>query len=901
MAEFEDPRGGQFDYPFLDSVTGLRPRSWLAVGAGYSREDFKTLILEKGRGFVSDAVTTPQEICLKILNVSKESVLAPAARLELLRLLLSEKRIMAELPAMKKVRRQRNFVKSLDQAIQSGRLAFAHPQEEEVYLERLHLLFGSQDLRRELRAFAAAYEIWMEASGFWDLPLLLKRATQRLRDEGWPINLRKPKEIFLASTQIPESLEREFWDVLGTQFQVRTDLMRTQETESPFPVLLDWQRWHTLDDAAESFADEILKGLAEDPEFENHAILIPDIPGVRRTLNRALAMRGIPLAEPRDPTQVRSDEAIKLGILPLQLVARNFERHLTLSWLKSWVRESPSPVPAWVEEIQLRGIRSGLRAYSGAELEGLYPRLEELQGSLGNRKTASELSEAHLKTLMSQAEQIPDLVQACTVFEAVWTSFLDDLERIGQSDKKAPLLYWLDRLESRLAEVGPPIEPLKPRSGVKLYRLQQAPVISAEQIWLFGVPPRWFSGEDAGDLWFSARDREVLSTEFAVRSRFQIREERLQVLKLWFHSAKKVTLLEAEFDSNGRERESLLLWMKEFGQFLKIEVPESPRIRGAHPRGIKSYSAMRTTQPTQIQLESLSPSLTGHEVELSATLVDRFSRCSFQALAFHRWKLKEAREPGIDLWPDVRGTLLHDAVRLLMKARNPSGYFNVKPAEALDEAWRRQRPRGLMRTRRVESYVRSRLLKTLEVFCEKERDYFLKAQARTISLDDLTLRLRYPGFSIRGKPDRIDQSEDGLLIMDYKTAGGVPHGQDILEYGYRLQLPFYAVAAARQLNQDVLGVQFIELDSKGGRKSGILFQEFNGKEPGKLTQLRSNSKSLFSISRDEVWARLEQELIKTAETYLAGQFEARPRLSPPAKECSSCRVGDVCGVKRRTE
>ncbi len=893
------------DFSFLGSITGLSPRLWLCVGAGYSREDFKSLILSQGRGFVADAVTTPQELCLKILGVPQDRVLSSAARQEVLRFFLAEKRVMAGLVEMKKIRRQKNWVKSLDLAIQSGRLASAHLQEEEVYQDRLKQVLGDQPLRQELRAFAQAYEVWMETLEWWDLPLLLKCATQRLREGGWPEGVARPEMILLASVPVAESLERDFWDVIGTQVQVAPfeGSVSSEMEGGQSSASWDWQRWHTLDDAAEFLADHLLQELASigDAAFDRNAILIPDHPGVRRTLRRALETRAIPLAEPRDPTQLRGDEALKVALLPLQVVARNFERSKVISWTRSWVRETPDPVPNWVSEIHARGIRAGIRWYSGGVLEDLYPRLEHLQTSLGGRKTAREVGDSHLTLMKNQKETVSELELCIPLLEAHWQSLFEDLDRTGQAERKAPLLYWLERIENRLAEASPPVEALKPRRGVRLYRLQQAPVLAAEQVWLLGVPPRWFSGEGVGDLWYSQRDREILAAEFALRSRFQIREERLTVLRRWIKGAKKVMLLESEFDSGGREQESLRPWVKELEKISHLALPDTPQLRGAHPRTLASYSSIRRSQPTQVELAPLVPSIPGQKVELSATLVDRQSRCGFQALAFHRWKLRDVREPTTELWPDVRGTILHEAVRVLMSSRNPSGHFAVGAEEALDRAWFRHRPQGLIRSTRVENYVRSRLVRVLAVFLEKEKAYFLKARTQVLSLDDRTLRLDYSGFVIRGKPDRIDQCDQGLFIMDYKTAGTVPHGQEMLESSYRLQLPFYAVAAARQFGQDVLGVQFIELDSKGGRKSGILFEEFNGKEPGKLTQLRSNSKSLFSNPRHEVWSRMEHDLIQAAESYLSGRFEARPRVHPPLKECTSCRVGDLCGLRRRTD
>jgi RecB family exonuclease len=647
-------------------------------------------------------------------------------------------------------------------------------------------------------------------------------------------------------------------------------------------------------------ADQLVSAVTPS-DFDQHAVLIPDIPSIRRSLKRALEMRGIPLAEPRDPTQLQWDESLKQALLPLQVVARQFDRQKVIAWLRTSPVRDPGQVSAWVEEMNSRGIRSGLSSYAGGVLQDLYLELCELLKVLGGRKTAPEVGEKHLEILRGLDKKDVTRQKMASFFEGSWATFAQDLERTGQEKRRASLLYWLERIESRLGEASPPVDPLKPQFGVRLYRLQQAPVLPATQVWLFGIPPRWLRGEGTGDLWFSERDREILASEFAIRSWVQVREERLKILHFWMARSEQWTLLDAEFDAEGRERESLFPFLREFGLSLGLNLPESPKVQGAHFRTARSYGSVRPLQPVYVGLPPTTPSATGHPPELSATLLDRASRCSFQGLAFHRWKLKDVREPKTELWPDVRGNILHEAVRIILQSLSSEGQFGVLPKEALLQAWKAKGPKGLIQTPRVVNYAFSRMERILEVFCEKERDYLKKSQVIPLSLDEMTLRLHYPTFSIRGQPDRIDQSQQGIFIIDYKSSGGIPHGTDMIEQAYRLQLPFYAIAAARQLNQDVLGVQFVELDKKGGRKSGILFKEFNGKEPGKLTQLRANSKSLISIPREEVWAHLEAALIRTAEAYLRGEFEAVPRTVPAYKECTACRLQDLCGFKRRTD
>src|SRR5262249_38492295 len=94
------------------------------------------------------------------------------------------------------------------------------------------------------------------------------------------------------------------------------------------------------------------------------------------------------------------------------------------------------------------------------------------------------------------------------------------------------------------------------------------------------------------------------------------------------------------------------------------------------------------------------------------------------------------------------------------------------------------------------------------------------------------------------------------------------------------------------------GVQFVELDSKGARKSGIFFKEYNGKENGNLTQARSNSKSLMDQEPEQVWDALEKSLIEKATAYVNAKFEALPNRTPRENECTRCRVADLCGFRR---
>jgi hypothetical protein len=105
-------------------------------------------------------------------------------------------------------------------------------------------------------------------------------------------------------------------------------------------------------------------------------------------------------------------------------------------------------------------------------------------------------------------------------------------------------------------------------------------------------------------------------------------------------------------------------------------------------------------------------------------------------------------------------------------------------------------------------------------------------------------------------------------------------------------------AAQRELGKPVLGVQFVELNKKGGRGSGIFFTRYNGKEPGKLTTLTARSKSLLALDPADAWSALSDKMHAQARGFVSGRFEARPKKD---KECDTCLVSDLCGFRRLTE
>ena len=874
----------------FEDLGGLEPLAQLCVGTGISREEVKNQILLEGIPLVSNAITTLPDLCAGIVERNTghpvgERILGATAREEILRTLVANRHIGEHLHEVKELRRQKNFFRKLDRALQNGRLAFSHEEEEAVFDQRLTEHFGENPLRVEVRGLAKAYEAWIGATGHWDLPRLLRDSIQALEDGvvGVPTLLR------LLSARTPEGLEKTFWETLAQVTQLEVLDLGCAEVLGVFPQM-QWQRWHSLDDSAEGLADELLV----DRAWANAAVLIPDDPKVRRSLLRALEGRGIPLLDPRDPTRLKWDEAAKQALLPLELMGRDFARNEVLRWVTQWPRPEAAQTPRfqWIKEIHQKGIRSGLNAYSGEKLAELRGELSGIFEILNGKKTCREMGAAHVKILREMAQGFEEWV---SFFESFWETFADDLSRVGSVSKKAPPRFWLERAQDRLSQANPPAPHFKPAQGVALYRLQNASLIHYEKLWIFGAPADWLERAQEGDLWFSVRDRELLAPEFGLHSTRSRCDQRRNILWGWLTRAKAVSFFDAAYDPDGKEREPLQSLMRELG-VAELEFSD----KGTHPRFAQSYNPFRSLPPQEV-------SLPARGLEFTATALDHASQCGLLSLVVDRWRVFEQEEADIVLWPQVRGSLLHECVGRLLKSRifsdgsDAGVQFGKAALDTVEEVWAEHPPQGLMKSTRIVNVIKKQLAQILEVFMKREKEFWDRAQTKTVAIDDMTLELHIGDVTIKGRPDRIEENAEALLISDFKTSSALPHGSDMLNLSYRLQLPFYALAAQKTLHKPVMGIQFVELTKQGTRTKGVFFPEVSGKQEGAWVNLRANSRSLMGEeaeeSYDEVWRRFEAHLASEVEKMKTGQYSAAPKMR---KDCDRCRVSDCCGFRRLT-
>jgi RecB family exonuclease len=398
---------------------------------------------------------------------------------------------------------------------------------------------------------------------------------------------------------------------------------------------------------------------------------------------------------------------------------------------------------------------------------------------------------------------------------------------------------------------------------------------------VLGLPPRWTDEDGEGDLLFSERERALLSADFPIRSGAIRRTERIAVLRAWLGKAQAAHFLDAEYDPSGKEREGISPVLAEL--FPQEPLPQEPEAKRGHRRWLSSFGARALFPDFQARLPALQEG-----TEVSATTLDAYSRCEFLGVAQGRWKLRDLREADLEMWGSAFGNLLHALVRRLVQG---------EPMEqALDEAWKECPPQGMIRSRRLEAVARARARRVAERFWEMEQEFRQRAGTRTLSLEGPKLEFDLAGLRVRGTPDRVEEvAEQGLFIIDYKTATQNFGAREMVEQSYGLQLPLYALGLRKQLGREVLGAQFVELTRAGARSRGLLFKQFNGKEPGKLTNSRAYA-SLRPETPSELWPRLKAQAEQVAARYREGSAAVRPKR--PERDCASCVQYDTCGRRR---
>ncbi len=255
----------------------------------------------------------------------------------------------------------------------------------------------------------------------------------------------------------------------------------------------------------------------------------------------------------------------------------------------------------------------------------------------------------------------------------------------------------------------------------------------------------------------------------------------------------------------------------------------------------------------------LVPGLTQAGARWSASSLDSYLTCSFQFFGTRVLGLNELDDEPDEGDGAMRGTIVHEILEKAFKPLVDQGlplstdtvktvidYVDSKGKEKWSSTpeekhfgqaalWRLEWPRYRDRIVRM---LRERALAVGHYdgyrVVDTEHDFSVEIPTN-------------PPLGIRGKVDRIDETPDGLTLIDYKT-GSIPSQKDVRD-GKNIQLPLYALA----LNSTPLGsakdlrMEYWKLPARGDAKHWTL-----GTDNGEDAEVITNVIGILQGSRNSV-------------------------------------------------
>lgn len=233
---------------------------------------------------------------------------------------------------------------------------------------------------------------------------------------------------------------------------------------------------------------------------------------------------------------------------------------------------------------------------------------------------------------------------------------------------------------------------------------------------------------------------------------------------------------------------------------------------------------------------------------VSASRLALYSRCGFQYFLEHVLKLEPTLEPEErrKLEPLERGTLFHDVAERFLRELRDQAQLPVRDSEAararlfeiadlaLDRHVAGSPPRFTLLWERERRRFKETLLKWLtREAAAAERStpaYFEVAFGPATDAAAGEPHMKEPleielgdGRTLRvsGRIDRIDQRQDGALVLrDYKTGKAPRDEAGVFRGGKQLQIPFYVLAAAKLFPERPVVEAFLDYVD-GGRQVAL--------------------------------------------------------------------------------
>ena len=188
----------------------------------------------------------------------------------------------------------------------------------------------------------------------------------------------------------------------------------------------------------------------------------------------------------------------------------------------------------------------------------------------------------------------------------------------------------------------------------------------------------------------------------------------------------------------------------------------------------------------------------------SASQLTQLGQCPFKWFANTLLKLEELEEIEEELSSSLKGKLYHKVLEIALGAFQEDLQVDLTNDENLQH-WFIQAEKDIAQKEQVDwsqfsawQIQRQEHINTLSQAMKKSE--FLPEEAEVLALETM-FQGELNSLKIRGRVDRIDRWEDGLVLIDYKSGASSPKGikNEQGKASIDLQLPLYQAMAATHL------------------------------------------------------------------------------------------------------
>jgi ATP-dependent helicase/DNAse subunit B len=185
----------------------------------------------------------------------------------------------------------------------------------------------------------------------------------------------------------------------------------------------------------------------------------------------------------------------------------------------------------------------------------------------------------------------------------------------------------------------------------------------------------------------------------------------------------------------------------------------------------------------------------------SVSQLTQLGQCPFKWFAAKVLNLRPPPEPEDELTPVLRGNLYHKALEILITLHQEDEDQDLTDPALLNRTYTEAEQQLKLPALPAWEHRRPEQLKTLALVLQHPN--FLPENAQPIALEQ-KFKGEWHGLQISGRVDRIDRTDQGLVLIDYKTGssrpGGIKNNQG--QAAIDLQLPLYQAVAAQHLYPD---------------------------------------------------------------------------------------------------